>query len=238
VKIIAGMKYKKTSDQTSAVGIGSKLRFLDGTASLNRNVSTEINAANSNLVSDIVNLEGTSSDTLVVEFSYNEASANNQYHGEANTRLGWYNFFTSEWVLAVDGNTSGISQDVGDRAYNPTTDFQLGKHGVNTASNTAWAVVNHSGQFATVGITPPPTPVPTPTPVPITYSVTIKSSSTKKGTVSGGGNFTQNQTVTVKAKPKKGKKFLSWTENKKVVSKKATYSFSATQNRILVANFK
>ncbi len=71
---------------------------------------------------------------------------------------------------------------------------------------------------------------------PITYL--IKAKIKGKGIVIGGKNYIKGATVTLTAKPKKGSKFVDWTEGKKVVSKKKTYTFPATVNRTIVANFK
>ncbi len=51
------------------------------------------------------------------------------------------------WVNAGDLGTFA-SPDLD--GYNVGTDFVLGKWGVNTSSNTVWAVVDHSGEFAAV----------------------------------------------------------------------------------------
>ncbi len=50
----------------------------------------------------------------------------------------------------LSGNTGGTPFFAGDRAYNPATDFSLGTHGIDTANNQVWAVVNHNSQFAAV----------------------------------------------------------------------------------------
>lgn len=53
----------------------------------------------------------------------------------------------TNWVHAVDGNsTPGGTWDTG--AYDPASDFVLGKYGVDTANDVVWAVVDHTGQFA------------------------------------------------------------------------------------------
>ncbi len=69
------------------------------------------------------------------------------------------------------------------------------------------------------------------------YSVTVKASPKGTGTVSGGGTFASGSSVTVNASPNAGYSFVNWTENGVTVSTSASYSFSLTGNRILVANF-
>ena len=57
------------------------------------------------------------------------------------------------------------------------------------------------------------------------------------GTTSGGGNYASGQSVTVTATANPGYTFLDWTENGNQVSTSASYTFTASANRNLVANF-
>ncbi len=70
-----------------------------------------------------------------------------------------------------------------------------------------------------------------------TYSVTVKASPKGTGTVSGGGSYSSGSSVTVNASPNSGYTFVNWTEGGVPVSTSASYSFTLTANRILVANF-
>lgn len=58
------------------------------------------------------------------------------------------------------------------------------------------------------------------------------------GTVTGAGNYAPGASVTVTAVPKSGYAFVKWTENGQEVSKDASYTFSATGERNLVAVFE
>lgn len=58
------------------------------------------------------------------------------------------------------------------------------------------------------------------------------------GTATGGGTYTQGQTVTVHATPNSGYRFVEWQEDGVTVSTNADYSFTATQNRNLRAIFE
>lgn len=69
------------------------------------------------------------------------------------------------------------------------------------------------------------------------FTVSTSSSPTNGGTTSGGGTFTGGTNVTVNATPAGGFTFSSWKENGNVVSTSASYSFTLTGNRTLVANF-
>jgi hypothetical protein len=75
------------------------------------------------------------------------------------------------------------------------------------------------------------------TSAPVNYTITTSASPAEGGATSGGGTYTSGSSVTVRATPNTGYSFVNWTENGTVVSTSADYSFSATANRSLVANF-
>ncbi len=75
----------------------------------------------------------------------------------------------------------------------------------------------------------------TPTP---TYQINVSSSPSLGGIVSGGGAYVYGSQVTVIAVENQGYTFKSWTENGTIVSTSKNYIFSATSNRVLVANFQ
>ncbi|MBL9185865.1 MAG: hypothetical protein JNK23_00160 [Opitutaceae bacterium] len=70
-----------------------------------------------------------------------------------------------------------------------------------------------------------------------TYAISTSSSPTAGGTTAGGGNKIAGSSVSVVAGPTIGYSFTNWTENGTVVSTSTTYTFTATANRSLVANF-
>jgi len=70
-----------------------------------------------------------------------------------------------------------------------------------------------------------------------TYTISVSANPSEGGTASGGGTFSHNQQVNLSATQNAGYQFLNWTEGGSVVSTKANYSFPATGNRTLVANF-
>jgi uncharacterized repeat protein (TIGR02543 family) len=72
---------------------------------------------------------------------------------------------------------------------------------------------------------------------PNTYTVSVSASPSSGGTVSGGGTFAQGQSCTVRATAASGYTFQKWTENGSQVSTNATYTFTVTGNRSLVAHF-
>jgi hypothetical protein len=70
------------------------------------------------------------------------------------------------------------------------------------------------------------------------YSIAISSNPSAGGTASGGGVYNHGQTVNLVASANTGYEFVNWTENGVQVSANTTYSFTATANRTLVANFR
>jgi Divergent InlB B-repeat domain/Putative Ig domain len=68
-------------------------------------------------------------------------------------------------------------------------------------------------------------------------TITTSSLPSAGGTTSGGGTLANNASVTVAAVPNAGYTFVSWTESGTLVSASASYTFTATANRTLVANF-
>ena len=70
-----------------------------------------------------------------------------------------------------------------------------------------------------------------------TYTITVTANPAEYGTVNGGGNYTHGQTVTLNAIANTNYSFVNWTENGSIVSTATEYSFTATENRTLVANF-
>ncbi len=69
------------------------------------------------------------------------------------------------------------------------------------------------------------------------YTITATANPPEGGSVIGGGVYNPGDLVTVFAAPAEGYEFVNWTENGVVVSTTAAYSFTATSNRDLVANF-
>ncbi len=73
---------------------------------------------------------------------------------------------------------------------------------------------------------------------PTTYTVTVSANDAAYGTVTGGGTYNENDSVTVTATPYNGYQFVKWTEGGQDVSTNASYTFTATANRTLVAVFE
>jgi len=69
------------------------------------------------------------------------------------------------------------------------------------------------------------------------YTITTSSSPAAGGSTSGGGTVNCGSSVTVNASANSGYTFANWTENGGIVSSSASYVFTASANRNLVANF-
>lgn len=89
---------------------------------------------------------------------------------------------------------------------------------------------NQSAQSSPVSVT-------TPANSGCTDAIGVSASPAGSGTASGGGTVNCNSSVTVTVSPAACYSFVSWTENGTVVSSSASYTFTATANRNLVANF-
>jgi hypothetical protein len=69
------------------------------------------------------------------------------------------------------------------------------------------------------------------------YTMTASASFAPGGSVSGGGGYATGGVVTLLATPSAGYQFIDWTENGAVVNSGNSFSFIASANRTLIANF-
>ena len=69
------------------------------------------------------------------------------------------------------------------------------------------------------------------------YEISATANNTVYGTVSGGGEYILGETVTLVATPKSGCDFANWTLDGTVLSTEASYTFTASANAALTANF-
>ena len=70
-----------------------------------------------------------------------------------------------------------------------------------------------------------------------TYAVSASANPAAGGTVTGAGTYDHGTNVTVTATANDGYAFVNWTEGGQEVSTNASYSFTFTEGRTLVANF-
>jgi hypothetical protein len=69
------------------------------------------------------------------------------------------------------------------------------------------------------------------------YTINVSANPSDGGSVTGGGGYYDGQIVVVNAQPKTGYNFKRWSENGAGVSSQQTYSFTASGNRNLTAEF-
>ena len=168
--VSAGQSYASVTPITSNGGLGTTTSIIDGTASSAKTVTlstTNLATEFTSLASDAVSVTGIDASpdpsnifTLQLTFDLNAA---NQIGGADAARLLWFNPVTGKWENAVLGDSDGgASAQFIFGAYNPATDFHLGYYGVDTATDTVWAVIDHNSTYATGDLDIPPQLVPEP----------------------------------------------------------------------------
>lgn len=70
-----------------------------------------------------------------------------------------------------------------------------------------------------------------------TFDISAGVEPLNSGTIAGTGSYNYGETAELTATPKTGYEFINWTEGGAEVSTNATYSFTVTENRTLLANF-
>ncbi|MBR3803265.1 MAG: leucine-rich repeat protein [Clostridia bacterium] len=70
------------------------------------------------------------------------------------------------------------------------------------------------------------------------FKVTASVNPAEGGTVEGAGTYSAGATVTLTATAANGYRFVNWTQNGEEVSTSAVYTFTASKNRELTANFE
>ncbi len=70
------------------------------------------------------------------------------------------------------------------------------------------------------------------------FKVTASVNPAEGGTVEGAGAYSSGATVTLTASASNGYRFVNWIENGEEVSTSAVYTFTASENRELTANFE
>ena len=70
-----------------------------------------------------------------------------------------------------------------------------------------------------------------------TYTVSVTANPSNGGTVTGAGSYSLGEQCILTATANTGYAFENWTENNIVITTSATYSFTVTDDRTLVANF-
>ena len=131
--------------------------------------------------------------------------------------------------LYIYNGTSTSATQIGryDGTTSPGTVMATNEAGALTFKFTSDSGVNAAGWIAMVSCIYTDQPV----------NISVTANPSNGGTVSGGGEFTFGETCTVTATPENGYTFTGWTENGEVISNELEYSFTAINDRELVANF-
>ena len=138
----------------------------------------------------------------------------------------------SNVVLVVDDNTGSYSQGMACRVFTATNQaLYVRSDGTdyNPSSPTSYSSTRLSVKNQVILTKEAISTEP--------VSITVSANPAQAATVSGGGEYTFGQTCMVAATPNAGYIFTGWTENGNVVSTELSYSFTATADRTLVANF-
>ena len=156
--IPAGAPFNTVTLANNAPGrMGTVVSLLDGVASVARSVGVAFVAPPSPLnsqikpASDVVELNGTGTDPVVVQLSFDLVAAKALFGSLRYVKLAWLDTEAGIWKNAILGNTGDNKPTFINRAYNPATDFHKGFWG--QFENVVWAVVNHNSQFV---VTDPP----------------------------------------------------------------------------------
>ncbi|CAN5580088.1 hypothetical protein BH09VER1_BH09VER1_32260 [soil metagenome] len=114
------------------LGSGATLtsRFANASSALNDQIR----------LSDVYSFHGTGSSIFVLQLSMTSVAA--------GSYLGWLDPNTNQWVNAVFGNTGTNNILFVNGAYD--NNLVLGHYGVDTATGSVWAVLNHNSDFAAV----------------------------------------------------------------------------------------
>ena len=140
-----------------------------------------------------------------------------------------YSIATPSWLTASSGSGTGTTTakaitftvnssacSLGPSTYTGNIDFNNTTNNQGNTTRAATLVVN-----------------------PKQYRLSVTASPTADGTVSGGGTFAEGSSVTVTATPNGSHSFVNWTQNAKVVSTSASYTFAMpSANTTLTAHFK
>jgi len=156
--LAAGTSLRGAVNAGSDMGaVNTSARILDGSTTAGTTVSSSFSANSAALndeirMSDVYHFSGTGTDIFVLQLSMTNVTADS-YLAWLNTNAESATF--NQWVNAVEGNTGASTATFVLGAYNSATDFHLGYYGVDLATGTVWAVVNHNSDFA-IGAVPEP----------------------------------------------------------------------------------
>ncbi len=151
------------------------------------------------------------------------------------------NFTINTYTVSVSANPSagGIVTGGGTFTYGQTctitANVSSGYTFINWTENGSYVSSDASYTFTVTGnhsfvahFTENPLPM---------YTISVTPKPQEGGTIRGAGSYQEGQTCTVSATPATGYTFVNWTEDAVELSTNASYTFTVTSDRTLVANF-
>ena len=102
------------------------------------------------------------------------------------------------------------------------------ENGIVVSSNTSYTFTVNDNHVLVANFSAEPLPI---------YNISVSANPNNGGNVTGGGAYEEGQSCIVTAMAHAGYTFTSWTENGNVVSNNASFTFTVTSNRNLIANF-
>ena len=175
---------------------------------------------------------GTTGTATLTVFGYNKIT----YIGAVTITSGG----TQSYTIDVSANPTNGGTVTGGGTYQQGQSCMVTATANNGFTFTNWTengnVVSTNRNY-TFNVTGDRTLVANFTALPQNYNISVSADPTIGGRVSGGGNYQEGQQCTVTATANNGYNFTNWTENGNVVSSNASYSFTVTGNRTLVAHF-
>ena len=149
-------------------------------------------------------------------------------------------FQQQSYTISVSANPTNGGSVTGGGNYNYGQSCTLQATAATGYTFTNWtengSVLSTSANY-TFTVTSNRTLVANFTATPQNYTISVSANPSNGGSVSGGGTYAQGQSCTISAIVNNGYTFTNWTENGSVVSTNASYTFTVTNNRTLVANF-
>ncbi len=129
------------------------------------------------------------------------------------------------YLMTVSGNTGDV---ITFRLWDHQTDSELLYECATFYSFVANDVMGEYPEWYPIQFTVPSA----------VYEITATADPVEGGTVTGDGSYYGDATAVLVATASEGYAFVNWTENGEVVSTEATYSFTVTGDRVLVAHFE
>ena len=129
------------------------------------------------------------------------------------------------YLMTVSGNAGDV---ITFRLWDHQTDSELVYECLTLYSFVANEVVGEYPEWYPIHFTIPDA----------VYEIAATADPVEGGTVTGVGSYYQDAVAVLVATASEGYAFVNWTENGEVVSTEATYSFTVTCDRTLVANFE